>query len=158
MRRRYWVLAALVVAVVYFVTVQANREPRPPRTIADTAFARNAAALCADTVPGLRAQPDQNRREERNERATADRVERAAAGLEELAEEIEGLPVKATDRAEVAAWLDAWREYITAGRRYADAVRTGDADAFSAQAEASRASLNRIGRFARANHIDACIP
>lgn len=151
-------VAALVVAAVYFVTVQANREPRPPRTIEDTAFAGQAAALCSDTIPGLRAQPDQNRREERNERATAVRVERAAAGLEELTEEIEDLPVKPADRAEVDDWLEAWREYIAAGRRYADAVRTGDADAFSAQAEASRDSLNRIGRFARANHIDACIP
>ena len=145
--------AALFAVAAYMM----RPAPRPPRTISDARFTAAAVARCREQIPRLRADPTQNRTEERNERETAQRVERAADGLAELVDDLADLPVRADDRSEVTRWLDDWRDYIDAGRRYARAVRSGDAEAFSQEAEASRASLERVGRFARANRIDACI-
>lgn len=150
--------AAVTAAVIALLTVWLRPDPRPPATIADRDFVRGANALCRQQLPRLRADPLQNRREETNEAATADRVERAAAGLEELVDDIEALPVDRSDRSEVDGWLAGWRAYIADGRAYAEAVRSRDAESFSARAEASRVSLQRVGRFARANRIDDCIP
>lgn len=157
-RRRFWLTVAVGAAVVFALAAYLMRPaPRPPRTISDARFTTAAVALCRDQIPRLRADPTQNRTEERNERETAQRVERAADGLADLVDDLAGVPVRAGDKPEVEQWLDDWRDYIDAGRRYAPAVRSGDADAFSREAEASRASLERVGRFARANRIDACI-
>ena len=145
------------VAVVAFAAYMMRPAPRPSRTISDTRFTATAARLCRDQIPRLRADPTQNRTEERNERETAARVERAADGLADLVEDLAAVPVRTADKPEVDRWLDDWRDYIDAGRRYARAVRSGDADAFSRQAEASRTTVERIGRFARANRVDACI-
>ena len=154
---------ALVIGLVVFVAgialfVWTSRTPRPARTISDRAFAAAATDACSGVIPRLRARPDQNRSEGRNEEATAARVDKAVAGLSDLVDELDALEVRPADRPEVERWLEAWRDYIAAGRRYAAAVRSDDADEFSAEAEASRTSLNAIGRFARANRIDACIP
>lgn len=157
-RRRLLIGLAIVAAVVGVLVVWLRPEPRPEPTIDDQEFVAAANDLCRGQIPRLRADPTQNRREEENERETAERVERAAAGLAALTDDLADLPVDDDDEAEVDAWIAAWRDYVADGRAYAEAVRSKDAAAFSAQAEASRVSLRRVGRFARANRIDACIP
>ncbi len=158
MGKRGVLIALGVLIAVVAGTILANRSPRPARTIGDRQFAAAATDRCAATVPRFRADPQQNRREERNERQTAERVERAASALEDMVDDLAEIDVAAPDRDRVATWLQAWRDYIGAGRQYARAVRTGDADEFSREADASRTSLDIIGRFARANRMDACVP
>lgn len=131
---------------------------RPERTINDPAFERAAAAICEKDVPKLRAVKREDDTEDPLEEETADTVEAVADDLEVMVKRLEAIEVRTPDRAEVAAWFDAYGNYIEAGRAYARAVRGGDEDVYNTVDDQAIEPLKQVRDFARANFIDACIP
>lgn len=158
--RRWWMAAAGAVAVGLVLIALAawlsGGPDIPPRTVADVGFTDRAEAVCAESLPPLRAQRPEVREDTGAPEEFARRVERAADGLAAVAGELRALPVDATDAAEVEAWLDDWDAYVGVGRRYAGRIRAGDEEATGeVESEASRLST-RIFVFARSNGMPSC--
>ena len=148
------VVAVTVAAVVAVWAWSSGRSRRPEATIDDAAFVRQANAICARHIPALRAP------ERRATSTTTLRVETlysVADGIDRVAAELRTVPVEPDDAARVDAWLDDWSRYTQVGRRYADAVKRGDADEFSAIDDEAVVLARRMGRFARGNRIDDCV-
>lgn len=159
-RRRRPILITLGVIVAYtgLVIWQNRPEPRPPRTIDDPTFEAAAATLCAERIPPLRAVRREGNTDDNLEEETAAEIDRVANELAEVVEDMRTLPVRQADRAEITEWLGHFDDFVDAGRRYADALRTGDPDVYNEVDDDGVAPLKAISRFARANHLDACIP
>ncbi len=83
-------------------------------------------------------------------------VENRAEKLGELVDDLEGLAVNGSARDEVENWLGDWREYVKVGRLYADALRKGDPEGYSAVAERGVGPQERISAFARVNGFEDC--
>jgi hypothetical protein len=134
---------------------------RPDATIHDAAYVRRANALCKDQLPDLRAKKEKTDvfgRTSKTDRAdTAAKVEKAADGLDKLAEELGALPLRSQDQPEVAAWLEEWANYTGTGRRYAAALRTERDSVITSIAREAEPSVHNIAHFARANKIDECV-
>ena len=135
---------------------------RPPATIDDPAFVRQANALCEKELPKLRAQKRESNvfgtvdKDDRTK--TAARVEEVAEELDRVAAELGALPVRRVeDQAEVAAWLEEWANFTGVGRQFATAVRTERASVYSSIAAEGNGPVRRIARFARGNHMDDCV-
>lgn len=151
------------VALVAFAGSLLRGGSPPPRTISDRAFAAAASDACARRLPPLRptttTKDESPTREEvaaADERVAAD-VDRAAAGIGALADELASLPVAEPDRAAVARWVSDWRAFAAVGHRYADATRRRDAKAVAQVAGEGNGPAERIYRFAVGNGIDACV-
>ncbi|MBV8958385.1 MAG: hypothetical protein JO087_06415, partial [Actinobacteria bacterium] len=147
--------AILYGATAYYTT------KRPGRTMTDPTFERGADAICARTLPKLRAVRDKNPPDQTSKKALnalADKVDDVSTKLTAFVAEVRTVPVQPQNKAQVDAWLHQWDVYITIGHRYADAVRTGNDKAYSAVAKQGVAPVKAIGKFARGNHIDACVP
>lgn len=129
----------------------------PPRTLADRDFARRAEAVCARTLPTLRRDRPEARETRRDSATLAGEVERAADGLAGVAGRLRSLPVAAGDEAEVDRWLDDWDAYVAVGRRYAEALRRDDREAYTAVADQGRPLTRRVFLYARANGMPACV-
>lgn len=165
--RRRWVAPLLVALGVLglgaFVGSLLRGGGPPPRTIADRAFAQAASEACARRLPALRptttVQDDDLTREEAlaYDRRVATEVERAATGIDGLADELGALPVAEADRVAVARWVDDWRAFAAVGHRYADAARRGDGQAVARVEREAGAPAERIYRFAAGNDADACV-
>lgn len=160
-RRRWWVLAALAVAVglvVVSVPAWLDTEPAiPPRSVADRAFTTKAQAECARSLPPLREQRPESREDTGSENAFAGRIDAAAAALEKVAGRLRTIPVASADgdAAEVARWLADWDAYVAVGRTYAERLRAGTGDARVTRAEAAPLE-RRIYVFAKANGMPGC--
>jgi hypothetical protein len=147
---------ALIIATVWWT---GNR--RPPRTIGDRQFAAQANAVCARELPSLRPAEkgrQQNSKVDRPAPKEAIKVERAAIGLEVVAQHLGAIPVREADAAKVRAWIADWVRYAKVGHTYAGVLRKGDDPArFTKAASEGNAVVHRIARFARGNHIDDCV-
>jgi hypothetical protein len=134
---------------------------RPSPTIHDAAFVRRANTLCKAQLPALRAQKEPSdifgSTPKNNRSATAEQVERAADGLDHVADQLGALPLRAADQSEVAGWLEEWANYTGIGRRYAAALRTERDSVITSIARDAEAPVHRIARFAHANRIDDCV-
>ncbi|MEY2469320.1 MAG: hypothetical protein QOF21_2018 [Actinomycetota bacterium] len=160
-RRAIQILLGFGVAFALLV-VFANRDylfdRRPARTMSDPAFERAAVAVCNEKIPPLRAQRREGNTDDDLENATAKAVDRAATRLAGVVTELRSLPVLPKYQSQVEAWFGHFDDFVTAGHDYADALRTGDENKYSAIDDEAIAPLEAISHFARANHIDACIP
>ncbi|MGH9180523.1 MAG: hypothetical protein ACRDY5_02245, partial [Acidimicrobiales bacterium] len=88
----------------------------------------------------------------------APRIERAADGLDGLVTRLDALPVTPADQAEVDRWLTDWRAYISVGREYAAALRSGE-ESTGAEVGAETGRIgSRIFGFARSNSMPSCSP
>lgn len=160
-RRRWWVLAAVAVAVglvVVSVPAWLDTEPAiPPRSVADGAFTAKAQAECARSLPPLREQRPESREETGSEKAFAERIDAAADALEKVAGRLRAIPVASADgdAAEVAGWLADWDAYVAVGRTYAGRLRAGTGDARETRAQAAPLE-RRIYVFAKANGMPGC--
>jgi hypothetical protein len=142
-------------ATAYFTT------RRPTRTMTDATFERRADALCAKTLPPLRAVRDKNGTSAVGKEALvalATKVDDVSNRLTTFVGELQALPVLAQNRGQVDAWLHQWDLYIATGHRYADAVRTGNDKRYSAVAKEGVVPVRAIAKFSRGNHIDNCVP
>jgi len=147
--------AVLYGATAYFTT------RRPGRTMTDPTFEREAEAVCARTLPNLRAVRDKNPSDDQSKKALnalADKVDNVSTKLTAFVGELRAVPVEQQNKAQVAAWLHQWDLYISIGHKYADAVRSGNDKRYSAVAKEGVAPVRAIAKFARGNHIDACVP
>jgi hypothetical protein len=126
----------------------------PPATFDDPAFVRRANAVCADTVPELRA-PE--RRATSTSVLDEKRLAAVADGLGEVVAELRRLPVSDDAADEVDAWLDDWEEFVRVGHRYAEAVGDDDPERYTAIDDEAVRLARRMGRFARGNGIDDCV-
>jgi hypothetical protein len=88
----------------------------------------------------------------------AKKIDRVATKLEAAVAELRALPHKPANDTLIESWLAEYDAYIAAGRHYADALRTENEEAYTAADDEGVAPLKAISTFARANHIDACIP
>lgn len=135
-----------------------NRNFRPERTMTDPTFERAATAICEKSIPKLRAVRREDETEEDLEKLTATQVDSAATKLEGVVVQLRALEVRPANRAQVDAWFGHFDDYVAAGRKYADALRTGNDRLYNDVDDEGVAPLKAISRFARANYIDACIP
>ena len=156
MRRWRWVIVGVLVAAAIggFVAWSSSLSRRPPATIDDAAFVRQANQICAKEVPALRA-PE--RRSPSTTELTVDTLRNVADGIDHVAAQLRTVPVEADDAAKVDAWLDDWGRYTVVGRRYADAVARNDPGEYSAIDDEAVVIGRRMGRFARGNGIDDCV-
>jgi len=148
-------VAVLLSAVVvgYQVTRPA---PAGPRVLTDPAFVAQANRACSAALPALRPQ-DTRRESVSSPQQVADQSAAAADGLAALAQQLRALPVAAEQATFVEGWLDGWGTFIDAGRRYAQAVRTGDVEAANDVARTGDPAQRRADAFARGNGIDSCL-
>lgn len=158
-RRRRPIQALIAIAAAFTALVLwQNRDVRPARTMRDAKFERAAKAVCAEKIPPLRAVRREERTDDDLEEETAAAVDRAASELEAVVADLRAFDVRPENAARVDAWLDEFDDYIAAGRHYAAAIREGDPAVYSEVDDEAVAPLRAISRFARANHLDACIP
>lgn len=157
LRRPIQVMIGIAAAFTLLVLWQ-NRDVRPPRTMQDPKFEAAANALCAEKIPPLRAVQREDKTEDDLEKETAAAIEKAATNLEGVVAELRTLEVLRKNASMVEAWLAEFDGYIVAGRHYAAAIREGDPDVYTRVDDEAVAPLKAISDFARANHIDSCIP
>lgn len=158
-RRGIFGWTALVVVVIGAAFARTyDWAGRPDRTIDDPSFERAATAICAKEIPELRAVKREEKTDDPLEEETAAKVEQVADDLEAMVNRLKLIQVRAVDKAEVDEWFVAYARYIQAGRNYAEAVRGGDEDEYNTVDDQAVEPLKQVRDFARANHIDACIP
>lgn len=157
-KRRILAWTALSVAVIGLAVVRTLPGPRPERTINDPTFERAAVALCEKEIPKLRAVKREEDTDDPLEEETAKQIDEVASDLEALVGRLRSLDVRAADKAAVEAWFGAFADYIAAGRHYAEALRGGDEKVYNEVDDEGIEPLKAIRDFARANHLDACIP
>ena len=136
------------------VTVAACGDDTPEATFDDPEFVRRANAVCARSVPALRA-PD--RQATSTSVVTAERLDDVAEELGEVVAELRRIPVSEDAATDVDAWLDDWEEFVAVGHRYAEAVEADDPERYSEIDDEAVDLARRMGRFARGNGIDDCV-
>lgn len=158
-RRPIQILIAItaVFALVVMGWYQLGKR-RPPATMTDPTFERAANAICAKRLPQLRAVRREKQTESNLETQTADRIDQVATKLGGIVEDLRALNPKPQNQAQVDAWFGHYDDYIAAGQRYAAAIRTGKDSLYNKVDDQGVAPLKAISHFARANHLDACIP
>ena len=156
-----WPPIVLIGAVVLIsAVVLGYRLSRPaptgPRVLTDRAFLDEANRRCREVLPALRPQ-DTSRESSVSPPEIADQAVRAADGLAALARDLRAVPVAVEQEPFVEGWLDGWGAFIDAGRRYAQAVRSGDVEAATDVAKSGDPAQRRADAFARGNDLDACL-
>ena len=156
-----WPPLVLIGAVVLLSAVVVGYQvTRPaaagPKVLTDQAFVDRANQVCQAVLPGLRPQ-DTSRAASITPEQIAEQAERAADGLATLAVELRALPIAAEQEPYVEGWLDGWGTFIDAGRRYGQAVRTGDVAAANKVARSGDPAQRRADAFARGNGIKSCL-
>jgi hypothetical protein len=138
-----------------------NRNLRPPRTMTDPTFVRAANSLCERQVRPLaekqRSSQEQNKIDD-SPKANAKKIDQVADKLEAAVAELRALPHRPENKSQLDAWFAEFDGYIQAGRDYAEALRTTTEDQYSKVDDEGVAPLKAISHFARANHLDSCIP
>jgi len=130
--------------------------PTGPKVITDQAFVERANQTCQTAVPALRPQAT-SRDDTITPEQIADQSARAADGLAALAQELRVVPVAADQQPFVDVWLDDWGTFIDAGRRYAQAIRTGNVKAANEVARSGDSAQRRADAFARGNGLRTCL-
>jgi len=156
-----WPPVVLILSLVLVSTVVIGyRITRPaptgPKVLTDQAFVAQANDRCRVAIPTLRPQ-DTSRDSTVAPNEIADQAVRAADGLAALATELRAVPVVAGQEPFVEGWLDGWASFIDAGRRYAQAVRSGDIDTANEVGRSGDPAQKQADAFARGNGLDACL-
>jgi hypothetical protein len=149
--------AAVLGATAVGLAGEAMRPKGPgPRVLADSGYVKLANRECARTLPGLRPSDTGPFGQAINPAQAAAQIDRAASGLDRLADRLWALPASAADRPHVKVWLDGWHRYIGLGRRYAVFLRQhGNANAGSLIADSVR-EAKTADNFALANGLGSC--
>jgi hypothetical protein len=87
----------------------------------------------------------------------ATQIDKAAAGLDDLANRLAALPAATPDQPHIAMWLDGWHRYDVLGHQYADELRREAATGKAPPILKEAADLAKaVDNFSRANGLDAC--
>jgi hypothetical protein len=150
--RGSWAAAAALAVSAALAACSSNA--RPAATIGDTAFVKRANAICKETVPGLRA-PD--RKTTSTTALQAATLDKTADSIAAVAARLRTVPVRSDDAARVRGWLADWDRFVVVGHRYAAAVKADDPEHYTRIDDEAIKLAERIGTFARGNHIDDCV-
>ena len=156
-RKPLLAIVGLTVVFTGLVLFQ-NRNFRPARTIDDPKFVSAANAICEKSIPQLRATRREDDTNDDLEVETADQIDKVIPRLEKVVVELRALDVRSADKAKVDEWFAAFDRYIAAGKEYSAALRSRDDDRYDKADDAGIKPLSDISNFARANHLDDCIP
>jgi hypothetical protein len=161
-RRRRPIQVVILIGVLFTLLVLwQNRSIRPARTMTDPSFERAANALCEKRIRPLaekQLSSEEHNKQDDTPEANAVKVDKVADKLEAAVAELRALPRRPENTGQLNAWFRDFDDYIQAGRDYADALRTGDEAEYNRVDDEGVAPLKAISHFARANHLDACIP
>jgi hypothetical protein len=148
-----------ITALFTLLVLWQNRDIRPPRTMEDPKFEAAANAVCLKQVRPLAEQQRSSGDEvDDTPKANAVKVERVATKLEAAVADLRALDQLPRNASQIESWLAEFDAYIEAGRHYAAALRRGNQDEYLKVDDEGVAPLKAISHFARANHLDACIP
>lgn len=161
-RRRTWLLfagLAVLAAVAVVLIGQAMQPPSPgPRVLTDSRFVQLANKDCAQTLPTLRPADGGDFGSVITPNQAADQIDKAAAGLDDLANRLATLPAAQADQPHIAQWLAGWHQYDAFGRQYADDLRTQAPTGKAPPVLKTAAAVaNTADNFARANGLNACL-
>jgi hypothetical protein len=127
-----------------------------PRVLTDARYVRLANAECVRTLADLRPQDSGPFGQAIAPAQTAAQIDRAAAGLDSLANRLRALPASASDRPHVDTWLDGWHRYTELGRQYAVFLRQyGNAQPGSLLVKSVH-EASVADNFALANGLGSC--
>lgn len=161
LRRKWWFVAAVAVvaALAVLVAAQALRPPSVgPRVLTDQHFVQLANDECAKTMPDLRPPEGGPLGSLTTPNQAADQIDRAAKGLDDLADRLAILPAATADRPHITAWLDGWHRYDEIGRVYAEYLRQHGTPQKRPAFLVDAAQLARnVDNFARANGLKGCL-
>lgn len=148
--------AAVLLSAVVILFQVTRPAPSGPKVLTDQSFVEQANRTCQAAIPALRPQ-DTSRDSVLTPEQIAEQSVRAADGLAALAQALRALPVVAEQEPFVEGWLNGWGTFIDAGRRYAQAVRSGDIDRANEVARSGDPAQRRADAFARGNGIESCL-
>jgi hypothetical protein len=161
-RRRRPIQVVIGIGVVFTLLVLwQNRNFRPARTMTDPSFERAANALCERQIRPLaekQLSSEEHNKQDDTPAANAVKVDKVAGKLEAAVSDLRALPHRPENASQLDAWFRDFDDYIKAGRDYADALRTGSEAEYNRVDDEGIAPLKAISHFARANHLDSCIP
>jgi len=151
------VAAALAGTIAVGAAGEAARPKGPgPGVLTDSRYVRLANAECSATLPGLRPADSGPFGQAIPPVQTAAQIDRAAAGLDSLADRLRALPASGGDVPHVEAWLEGWHRYAERGRQYAIFLRErGNANPGSLLAD-SVSEARAADDFALANKLGSC--
>jgi hypothetical protein len=160
-RRKWWLIAGVAVLAALAVTLagQAMRPPSPgPRVLTDSHFVKLANDECARTLPDLRPPDGGPFGSAVSPTLVASQIDKAAGGLDALANRLAAFPAAAVDKPHIATWLDGWYRYDIIGHQYADYLRQHGASGKAPPVLKSAATLAKAAdSFARANGLGGCL-
>jgi hypothetical protein len=135
------------------------RPPSPgPRVLTDTQFVKLANANCAKTLPTLRPPDGGEIPPAVTPVNAAAQIDKAATGLDDLANRLAALPAAAVDQPHIAAWLDDWHRYDAVGHQYANFLRQHGATSKAPPMLKTGADVAKSAdNFARANGLVDCL-
>ncbi len=159
-RRKWWFFAAaaVVAALAMILVGQALRPASPgPRVLTDNHFIQLANNECARSLPDLRPPDGGPFGSAVGPTQVADQIDKAAAGLDALADRLAALPAAEVDRPHIAAWLDGWHQYDDIGRQYAAHLRLhGATGKAPAMLKTGTYLARTVDNFTRANGLGGC--
>jgi hypothetical protein len=165
MKRRI-ATAAKVLAVVFmawmwfFAFVLASRESA--NNVHDKAWSARAEAVCKVAFDKRTALADLSRIDPADTASVlrkADITARATDTLDEMLDSLASdLPSTDKGRELVPEWISDYRSYIRDRRDYVDALRKGTLVEFTESLVEGIPITERLGKFARENHMDSCQP
>ena len=160
-KKKWWVYGgvAVLAAVAVALAGQAMRPPSPgPRVLTDINFVRLANSDCAKTIPTLRPPDIGPLGTHITDAQAADQVDKAANGLDDLANRLGRLPAPDVDRPHIIGWLDGWHQYVAAGHDYAADLRLhGSAGKQPASLARGATAAKAVDNFSRANGLNDCL-
>jgi hypothetical protein len=150
--------AAVVAALATVLVGEALRPPSPgPRVLTDNHFIQLANNECARSLPDLRPPDGGPMGSAVSPTQVADQIDKAAVGLDALADRLAALPAADVDRPHIAAWVSDWHQYDAIGHQYATYLRLHGATGKAPAMLTTGTSLARtIDNFTRANGLGGC--
>ena len=155
------VLAVVFIAWMWFFAfVLAPRESA--NNIKDKAWSTRAEARCTVAFNERVGLADLSRIDPKDKAAVlhkADIIQRATDSLENMLQSLAAdTPSTAKGRELVPEWIKDYRTYLQDRRDYVATLRTGTLVEFSESLVEGIPITERLGKFARENHMDACQP
>jgi len=130
--------------------------------VRDHAWAARQEAVCKATNEERSSLADLTKLNPKNNvelSHKADLIDKATDQLDSMLEKIrEDKPSDAKGQAIVPAWLSDYEIYVKDRRDYAQQLRSGKNGLFSESMSEGIPITEKLGTFARDNHMDSCVP
>jgi hypothetical protein len=161
-RLRRWLffsVAAVLAAVAVILAGEAMRPPPVgPRVLTDNRFVTLANTDCATTLPTLRPPDGGQMPSAITPAQAAAQADKAATGLDALADQLAAIPAAAADKAHINGWLDGWHQYAAIGHQFAADLRLHGAGGKEPPYLTTAAQLSTASdRFSQANGLTKCL-